>query len=45
MFNSSTTVTLAGIENENEVSFEAFSSFTEYLEAKLKFLKKTNERE
>ena len=45
MFNSSTTVTLAGIENDNEASFEAFRSFTKYLNAKLKFLKKINERE
>ena len=45
MFNSSTVVTLAGIDNENEASFEAFRSFTEYLNAKLKFLKKINERE
>ena len=43
MFNSSTTVTLAGIE-KNEASFEAFKSFTEYLNAKLKFLKKINGR-
>ena len=45
MFNSSTVVTLAGIDNENEASFEAFGCFTEYLNAKLKFLKKINERE
>ena len=40
-----TLIELAYTENENEASFEAFSSFTEYLEAKLKFLKKINERE
>ena len=35
-----TLIELAYAENENEASFEAFRSFTEYLEAKLKFLKK-----
>ena len=40
-----TLIELAYTENENEASFEAFRSFTEYLEAKLKFLKKINERE
>ena len=40
-----TLIELAYTENENEASFEAFKSFTEYLEAKLKFLKKINERE
>ena len=40
-----TLIELAYAENENEASFEAFRSFTEYLEAKLKFLKKINERE
>ena len=40
-----TLIELAYTENENEASFEAFSSFTEYIEAKLKFLKKINERE
>ena len=40
-----TLIELAYSENENEASFEAFSSFTEYLKAKLKFLKKINERE
>ena len=40
-----TLIELAYSENENEASFEAFRSFTEYLEAKLKFLKKINERE
>lgn len=39
-----TLIELAYAENENEASFEAFRSFTEYLEAKLKFLKKINER-
>ena len=39
-----TLIELAYTENENEASFEAFSSFTEYLEAKLKFLKKINGR-
>ena len=40
-----TLIELAYAENENEASFEAFKSFTEYLEAKLKFLKKIHERE
>ena len=40
-----TLIELAYAENENEASFEAFRSFTEYLNAKLKFLKKINERE
>ena len=40
-----TLIELAYTENENEASFEAFRSFTEHLEAKLKFLKKINERE
>ena len=40
-----TLIELAYAENDNEASFEAFRSFTEYLEAKLKFLKKINERE
>ena len=40
-----TLIELAYTENENEASFEAFISFTEYLEAKIKFLKKKNERE
>ena len=40
-----TLIELAYAENENEASFEAFKSFTEYLNAKLKFLKKINERE
>ena len=40
-----TLIELAYAENENEASFEAFRSFTEYLEAKLKFLKKIHERE
>ena len=39
-----TLIELAYNENENEASFEAFRSFTEYLEAKLKFIKKINER-
>ena len=39
-----TLIELAYTENENEASFEAFRSFTEYLDAKLKFLKKINER-
>ena len=39
-----TLIELAYAENENEASFEAFSSFTEYLNAKLKFLKKINVR-
>ena len=40
-----TLIELAYTESDNEASFEAFRSFTEYLEAKLKFLKKINERE
>ena len=40
-----TLIELAYAENENEASFDTFRSFTEYLEAKLKFLKKINERE
>ena len=40
-----TLIELAYSENENEASFEAFRSFTEYLKAKLKFLKRINERE
>ena len=40
-----TLIELAYAENENEASFEAFRSFTEYLNAKLKFLKKIRERE
>ena len=40
-----TLIELAYAENENEASFEAFKSFTEYLNAKLKFLKKIHERE
>ena len=40
-----TLIELAYTENENEASFEAFRSFSEYLKAKLKFLKKINERE
>ena len=40
-----TLIELAYSENENEASFEAFRSFTEYLIAKLKFLKKIHERE
>ena len=40
-----TLIELAYTENENEASFEAFRSFTEYLNAKLKFLKKIHERE
>ena len=39
-----TLIELAYTENENEASFEAFRSFTEYLNAKLKFLKKINGR-
>ena len=39
-----TLIELAYAENENEASFEAFRSFTEYLNAKLKFLKKINGR-
>ena len=40
-----TLIELAYTEYICEASFEAFRSFTEYLEAKLKFLKKINERE
>ena len=40
-----TLIELAYAENEKEVSFDAFRSFTEYLEAELKFLKKIHERE
>ena len=40
-----TLIELAYLENENEASFEAFRSFTKYLNAKLKFLKKIHERE
>ena len=40
-----TLIELAYTENENEASFEAFRSFTKYLNAKLKFLKKIHERE
>ena len=40
-----TLIELAYTENDNEASFEAFRSFTEYLNAKLKFLKRINERE
>ena len=39
-----TLIELAYAENENEASFEAFRSFTEYLNAKLNFLKKINDR-
>ena len=39
-----TLIELAYTENENEASFEAFRSFTEYLNAKLNFLKKINGR-
>ena len=39
-----TLIELAYTEYVNEASFETFRSFTEYLEAKLKFLKKINER-
>ena len=39
-----TLIELAYAEYENEASFEAFRSFTEYLNAKLKFLKKINGR-
>ena len=39
-----TLIELAYAENEKEASFEAFRSFTEYLIAKLKFLKKINGR-
>lgn len=40
-----TLIELAYSSNENEASFDAFRSFTEYLKAKLKFLKKLHERE
>ena len=40
-----TLIELAYAENEKEASFEAFGCFTKYLNAKLKFLKKINERE
>ena len=40
-----TLIELAYAENENAASFEVFRSFTKYLEAKLKFLKKIHERE
>ena len=40
-----TLIELAYLENEKEASFEAFRSFTEYLNAKLNFLKKIHERE
>ena len=40
-----TLIELAYTENENEASFEAFRSFTEFLKAKLNFLKKIHERE
>ena len=40
-----TLIELAYSENENEASFEAFRSFTEYLEATIKFLKNIRERE
>ena len=40
-----TLIELAYTENENEASFEAFRSFTEYLNAKLNSLKKIHERE
>ena len=39
-----TLIELAYTEYVNEASFEAFRSFTEYLNAKLKFLKEINER-
>ena len=39
-----TLIELAYVENENEASFEAFGCFTEYLNAKLNFLKKIHER-
>ena len=39
-----TLIELAFTENENEASFETFRGFTKYLNAKLKFLKKINER-
>ena len=37
-------IELAYSESEKEASFDAFRSFTEYLNAKLKFLKKINDR-
>ena len=40
-----TLIELAYAENEKGASFEAFKSFTEYLNAKLKFLQKIRERE
>ena len=40
-----TLIELAYTESDNEASFEAFRSFTEYLNAKLNFLKKINGRE
>ena len=40
-----TLIGLAYTEYVNEASFEVFRSFTKYLEAKLKFLKKIHERE
>ena len=40
-----TLIELAYTENENEASFEVFRSFTEYLNAKLNFLKRIHERE
>ena len=40
-----TLIELAYSESEKEASFDAFRSFTEYLNAKLKFLKKIHERE
>lgn len=39
-----TLIELAYTENENEAIFDAYRSFTEYLNAKLKFLKKIHER-
>ena len=39
-----TLIELAYTENDNEASFEAFRGFTEYLNAKLNFLKKINAR-
>ena len=39
-----TLIELAYAENEKEASFDAFRSFTEYLNAKLNFLKKINDR-
>ena len=40
-----TLIELAYSESEKEASFEAFRSFTKYLNAKLKFLKKIHGRE